>query len=164
MRDIVDPAGVRWNVRRRWYPWRRTMSFRETWSSSPSEPGADDTGTAADTEGDAGLPRSVVLKAILLVLAGLVWVVLGIGKVLMYSVAALLFITISLAELALELVVMPVVLLLRLFGAARWPVQINRQGKHFATHYADDFAAANLLCDEVAGQIEVGSPPQSSAA
>jgi hypothetical protein len=32
-------------------------------------------------------------------------------------------------------------------------------GKHFATRYADDFAAATVLCDEVARQIELGSLP-----
>jgi hypothetical protein len=88
-----------------------------------------------------------------------VWIVLGIGKVLMYLVAALLFVAISLVELVAELVAMPIVLLLRLLGAARWPVQINRQGKHFATRYADDFTAATVLCDEVAGQIALGSLP-----
>jgi hypothetical protein len=96
-----------------------------------------------------------LLKAVLICLAAIVWIVLGIGKVLMYSVAALLFVAISLVEL----VAMPIVLLLRLLGAARWPVQINRQGKHFATRYADDFAAATVLCDEVARQIELGSLP-----
>jgi hypothetical protein len=64
-----------------------------------------------------------LLKAVLICLAAIVWIVLGIGKVLMYSVAALLFVAISLVEL----VAMPIVLLLRLLGAARWPVQINRQ-------------------------------------
>jgi hypothetical protein len=55
-------------------------------------------------------------------------------------------------------------LLLRLLGAARWPVQTNRQGKHFATRYADDFATATVLCDEVAGQIELGSLPSEEPA
>jgi hypothetical protein len=59
---------------------------------------------------------------------------------------------------------MPLVLLLRLLGAARWPVQIDRQGKHFATRYADDFAAATVLADEVAGQIELGRLPSEEPA
>jgi hypothetical protein len=113
------------------------------------------TNPEAGEASDSGLPGNFLLKAVLICLAAIVWIVLGIGKVLMYSVAALLFVAISLVEL----VAMPIVLLLRLLGAARWPVQINRQGKHFATRYADDFAAATVLCDEVAGQIELGSLP-----
>jgi hypothetical protein len=58
----------------------------------------------------------------------------------------------------------PVALLLRLLGAERWPVQINRQGKHFATRYAGDFAAATALRDEVADQIEQGSLPSEQPA
>jgi hypothetical protein len=61
-------------------------------------------------------------------------------------------------------VVMPIVLLLRLLGTARWPVQINRKGEHFATRYADDFAAATTLRDEVADRIEVGDLPVEEAA
>ncbi|MDT5324817.1 MAG: hypothetical protein QOF25_1969 [Mycobacterium sp.] len=85
----------------------------------------------AGESSDSGLPRNFLLKAILICLAGIVWIVLGIGKVLLYSVAALLFVAISLVELVGELIAMPIVLLLRLLGAARWPVQINRHGKTF---------------------------------
>lgn len=70
----------------------------------------------------------------------------------------------SLIELLAELVVMPIVLLLRLLGNARWPVQINRKGEHFATRYADDFAAAAALRDEVADRIEAGDLPVEEAA
>jgi hypothetical protein len=45
----------------------------------------------------------------------------------------------------LELAIMPFVLLLRLVGAARWPVEIARHGKHFATKYAPDLAEAATL-------------------
>jgi hypothetical protein len=143
------------------------MSLREAWRSSPSEapesaeqnPGAD-----AGEPSDSGLPRNFLLKAILISLAGIVWIVLGIGKVVVYSVAALLFVAVSMAELALELIAMPVILLLRLLGAAHWPVQINRRGKHFATRYASDLAAATALADEVAGQIEQGRLPSEEPA
>jgi hypothetical protein len=57
---------------------------------------------------------------------------------------------------------MPIVLLLRLLGAARWPIQISRKGEHFATRYADDFAAAATLRDDVAGRIELGDLPQKA--
>jgi len=33
----VDPAGVEWSVRRRWYPWRRMLSLRDLWSSASRE-------------------------------------------------------------------------------------------------------------------------------
>jgi hypothetical protein len=55
-----------------------------------------------------------LLKAVLICLAAIVWIVLGIGKVLMYSVAALLFVAISLVEL----VAIPIVLLLSARGGA----------------------------------------------
>ncbi|WP_029117235.1 hypothetical protein [Mycobacterium sp. URHB0044] len=164
-REVVDPAGIRWNVRRRWYAWHRLLSFRETLSNSPSEPAEPAPDAPADEESaDSGLPRNVVLKVLLIVLAGLVWVLLGVGKILMYSAAIVLFVVLSLAELVLELLAMPVVLLLRLLGVARWPVQINRQGKHFATRYADGLASASALRDEVAGQIELGGLPSEDAA
>jgi len=140
------------------------MSLREAWSSSPDEPAEAAETTPEGEPSDSGLPRNFLLKAVLICLAAVVWIVLGIGKVLLYSVAALLFVAISLVELVAELVAMPFALLLRLLGAARWPVQINRQGKHFATRYADDFAAATALRDEVAGQIELGSLPPEPVA
>jgi hypothetical protein len=161
----VDPAGVRWRVRRQWYPWRRRASLIEAWNSSPDEPAESAETTPEGEPSDSSLPRNFLLKAILVTVAFIVWAVVGIGKVLLYSVGALLFIAVSLIELVAELVVMPIVLLLRLLGAARWPVQINRQGEHFATRYAGDFAAATALRDEVAGQIEVGDlPPKDAAA
>jgi hypothetical protein len=141
------------------------LSFRETLSNSPSDPVEQEQAQPdADDAADSGLPRNVVLKVLLIALAGIVWVLLGVGKVLMYSVAIVLFVVISVAELALELIAMPLVVLLRLLGVARWPVQINRQGKHFATRYASDLAAASALRDEVAGQIELGSLPTEDAA
>ena len=65
------------------------------------------------TEGepsDSSLPRNFLLKAILITVAFIVWAVVGIGKVLLYSVGALLFTAVSLIELVAELVVMPIVL------------------------------------------------------
>ncbi len=161
-REVVDPAGIQWNVRRRWYPWHRMLSFRETLSNSPGDPA--EPAPDADESADSELPRNFVLKVLLIALAGIVWVLLGVGKLLVYSAAIVLFVVLSLAELALELIVLPLVLVLRLLGVARWPVQINRQGKHFATRYADDLAAASALRDEVAGQIELGSLPAEDTA
>jgi hypothetical protein len=152
-------------VRRRWYPWRRLMSFRETLSDSPADPATPAAPQPeADGSSDAVLPRSLLLKALLIPLAAIVWVLFGVGKLLLYSGAIVLFVVISLAELVLELIAMPLVLLLRVLGVARWPVQINRHGKHFATRYADHLAAATALRDEVADQIAMGSLPSEEPA
>lgn len=159
----MDPAGVRWRVRRQWYPWRRRVSLLEALNSSPDEPVPSDEEAAETESSGSALPKNFLLKAILIVVAFTVWAVVGIGKVLMYSVAALLFVTISLIELAAELIAMPIVLLLRLLGAARWPVQVSRKGEHVATRYADGFAAAATLRDDVAGRIEVGDLPQKES-
>jgi hypothetical protein len=158
--EVVDPAGVRWRVRRQWYPWRRRVSVIEAWHSSPDEPSESADATPEDESSDTALPKNFLLKAFLIAVAFMVWVVLGIGKILLYAVGALLFVVVSLIELVAELVAMPIVLLLRLLGAARWPVQISRKGEHFATRYADDFAAAATLRDDVAGRIELGDLPQ----
>jgi hypothetical protein len=162
--EVVDPAGVRWRVRRQWYPWRRRASLIDAWNSSPAEPAETEETTPESKSSDSGLPKNFLLKAILIAVAFIVWAVVGIGKVLLYSVLALLFVAASLIELVAELIAMPIVLLLRLLGAARWPVQISRKGEHFATRYADDFATATALRDDVAGRIEAGDLPVTDAA
>jgi hypothetical protein len=161
--DVVDLAGVRWRVRRQWYPWRRRASLIEAWNSSPDEPAETEEATPEAESSDSGLPKNFLLKAILIAVAFIVWAVVGIGKVLLYSVLALLFVAASLIELTAELIVMPIVLLLRLVGAARWPVLISRKGEHFDTQYADGFAAAAALRDDVTSRIEAGSLPTKEA-
>ena len=135
----------------------------EAWKSSPDEPAESDEATPETESSDSGLPKSFLLKAILIAVAFIVWAVVGIGKILLYSVGALLFVVVSLIELVAELIAMPIVLLLRLLGAARWPVQISRKGEHFDTRYADDFTAAAALRDEMAGRIEAGDLPVKEA-
>lgn len=159
----MDPAGVRWRVRRQWYPWRRRVSLLDAWNTSPDEPAQSDEAAAETESADSTLPKNFLLKAILIAVAFIVWAVVGIGKVLLYSVGALLFVAVSLIELTAELIAMPIVLLLRLLGAARWPVQVSRKGEHVATRYADGFAAAATLRDDVAGGIEVGRLPQKES-
>lgn len=157
--DVVDPAGVRWRVRRQWYPWRRRASVIDAWNGSPDETAEPEQATQDSESPDTELPKNFLLKAILITVAFIVWAVVGIGKILLYSVLALLFVAASLIELLAELVVMPIVLLLRLLGAAQWPVQINRKGEHFETRYAEDFAAATALRNEMAGRIAAGDVP-----
>jgi hypothetical protein len=136
------------------------MSIRDTWNSTPDETDTAPEDTEADgTEKDSGLPKNFLLKALFITLAAIVWVVIGVGKVLIYGAGAAIFIVISLAELALQLIVMPFALLLRATGASRWPVQINRGGEHFGTQYADGYESAAALRDELAGRLEHGMLP-----
>ena len=164
-RNVTSPDGVRWTVRRRWYPWRRAMSIRDTWNSTPdgteaAQEGAVPEGAEGESaEKDSGLPKNFLLKALFITLAAIVWVVIGVGKVLLYGTGAAIFIVISLAELALQLIVMPFALLLRATGASRWPVQINRDSKHFGTKYADGYESAAALRDDLAGRLEHGMVP-----
>ena len=79
-------------------------------------------------------------------------------KVLAYTVAAVLFVALSLLEFVLELAVLPIVMVLRLVGAARWPVDIARQGKHLATEYAAAPGEAAALQDELIARLEAGLP------
>lgn len=156
-RKVVDPSGATWTVRHRWYPWRRALSFREAMTNEPTtEPAtapAEDTGES--TEKEHGLVVQIVLAA----LGVLLWIGWTAGRVVVYAGAIVLFVVVSLAELALQLAVLPVVLLLRLIGVVRWPVQINRGGTHVRTSRADGYAAAAVLRDEVAADIERGALP-----
>jgi hypothetical protein len=54
-----------------------------------------------------------------------------------------------------------------LIGAAKWPVEIDRKGKHFGTRRAKDYGAAGELRDGLVAQIQAGrlvSDQQASAA
>ncbi|MBJ7339791.1 hypothetical protein [Mycolicibacterium sp.] len=141
--SVVDPGGIQWTVRRRWYPWRRALSLRDLWSSTPGgkKPDTDDETPAEDSS----LPKNIVLKVLFVAAAAVVWVGYGIGKLLFYAIVVVLFLVGSVIELALALVVMPITLLLRVIGRGRWPVEISRQGEHFGTRHADDFAGAGEL-------------------
>lgn len=137
------------------------MSMRELWaytqndSQNESEPSPTD----AETPADSSLPRNIVAKVFFVVLAALVWVGYTVGKVLFFAAVVVLFFVISVIELVLELVVMPITLTLRVLGMARWPVEIGCQGKHFGTRHAKDYAAAGELRDGLATQIEGGDLP-----
>ena len=167
----VDPDGVEWSVRRRWYPWRRALSLRDLWSSTP---GGKKTETELDkTEADkteahetettesaeSTLPKNFLLKAFFIVVAAIVWVVYSVGKLLFYTAVVVLFLVGSIIELAVALIVMPITLLLRVIGQSRWPVEIGRQGEHVLTRHAEDFAAAGELRDGLLADIGRGLLP-----
>lgn len=160
----VDPDGVEWSVRRRWYPWRRALSLRDLWSSTPggkktelAKAEAEETGTAESEE--STLPKNFLLKAFFIVAAAIVWVVYSVGKLLFYTAVVVLFLVGSIVELAVALMVMPIALLLRAIGQSRWPVEIGRQGEHVLTRHAEDFAAAGELRDGLITDIGRGLLP-----
>jgi hypothetical protein len=59
----------------------------------------------------------------------------------------------TLIDLSLQLIALPVVLVLRLFGLAQWPVQLDRDNKHFRTVRTKGLGAAGMLRDDLVTQI-----------
>lgn len=156
MGKVVDPAGVTWRVTRRWYPWRRKLSLRDVLTTeSKAEPDAAEATPAATGEAP-DLPKNVVLRVLFLLLGAVVWIVVGLSKVLFYTGAVVLFLVASLVELALALLITPIAVLLRLAGIARWPVEISCGGKHFATEHTGAFGAAGALRERLADDIAAG--------
>jgi hypothetical protein len=153
---VIDPAGVTWRVSRRWYPWRRNLSLRDLLTTSPTVQDEAVQDEVVESTAEPDLPRNSVLKVLFLLLGVVVWIVVGLGKIVFHTGVVALFLVASLVELALALLVMPVAMGLRLAGMARWPVEIGRGGKHFATDYAGDFAAAGALRDRVSAEIAAG--------
>lgn len=165
MGKVVDPTGVTWRVNRRWYPWRRNFSLRDFLTTTPSDAADQGAGTeAAAAPEEPTLPRNVVLKVLFLLMGVVVWIVLGVGKVIFYTAVIVLFLVASLVELLLALLIMPIAVVLRLAGMARWPIEISRGGKHFATEHAGEFGAAGVLRDQVSGDIAAGTPPPAERA
>jgi len=160
----VDPDGIEWSVRRRWYPWRRALSLRDLWSSASGSGTTDAVAETADADEEPNLPKNVALKAFLVAIAAVLWVVYGVGKLLFYTGVALLFFVGSVVELAVALVVMPITLSLRVFGANGWPVDVVRQGEHVLTRRAKDFAEAGDVRDGLIADIGRGVLPVQDAA
>lgn len=163
MGKVVDPTGVTWRVTRRWYPWRRNLSLRDFLTTDPKNETETETATEdaepTATSSEPDLPKNVVLNVLFLLLGVVVWIVMGVGKVLFYTGVIALFLVASLIELVLALLIMPVAVLLRLAGMVRWPIEIVRAGKHFVTEHAGDFGAAGALRDRLSEDIGAGRPP-----
>ena len=161
---VTDPDGKVWTVRRRWFPWRRALSLRAIWHSLPDDdkPAEDATAESAESE-SSGNP---VLNAILAIIGLLLWLVVTAGKAVLILLAAVVVITLSLADLILQLLAMPFVLLARAGGVMRWPVQVDRERQFVRTEFADGFDAAVVLRDGLSEQIQrgelVGDPVKSS--
>lgn len=153
-RQLVAPDGATWTVRRRWLPWRRPISLREM-LHSPSNPSTDGA-EAAPVEQETKEP-GIVLQVLQLTVGVVLWLIIGAGKLTFYTLAVVLVLLIWLLDTALQLLVLPVVLIARATGLARWPVQVEREYKHVRTEYADGFAAAQTLRADLSGQVEAGA-------
>ena len=169
MGKVVDPTGVTWRVSRRWYPWRRILSLRDFLTiDTPSGTAAagDDAAEvdAAPAVEEPKLPKNIVLKVLFLLLGVVVWLVTSAGKVLFYTAVVVFFLVASLVELVLALAIMPVAVVLRLAGMARWHVETSRGGKHYATQHAGDFGAAGALRDRLSEDIAAGVHPPAERA
>jgi hypothetical protein len=126
---VTDPDGVEWRVWRRWYAWRRWVTLRDIWNAIP---GSSGDGSSSDLD---------FILAIPFLLLGLVGL------------------AVSLVDLAVQLVVLPFVLLARLVRLAAWPVQLDRQDKHFRTLRVRGFGRAVALRDEQVAMVRDGSLP-----
>jgi hypothetical protein len=113
--------------------------------------------TATTSSDDSKSSRNPVVHAILVVLATTVWLVIQAGKAVLIVLAVVIAVTLSIVDLVLQLLAMPFVLLARAFGVMRWPVQIEREKKHFRTEHADGFDAAAALRDDLAARIQSGA-------
>lgn len=149
---VTDPDGKAWTVRRRWFPWRRALSVRSIWHSTPDGDDAKPENESAESI-SSGNP---VLNAILTIVGLLLWLVVTAGKAVLILLAAVVVILLSLADLMLQLLVMPFVLLARVCGVMRWPVQMDREHQFVRTEYADGFDAAAVLRDDLSTQIQRG--------
>jgi hypothetical protein len=153
---VTDPDGKTWTVRRRWFPWRRALSLRSLWHSTPDDEKPDaEQAPAADSSKSGNLFLTVVLGTI----GMLLWLVITAGKAVLILLAATLAVVLSMADLVLQLLVMPFVLLARAGGVMRWPVQVEREHQFVRTEYADGFDAAALLRDGLSTQIQRGELP-----
>jgi hypothetical protein len=154
--QVTDPDGKAWMVRRRWFPWRRALSLRSIWHSMPDgdKPGEDTEANAESAESESS--GNPVLNAILTIVGLLLWLVVTAGKAVLILLAAIVVIALSLADLILQLLAMPFVLLARVCGVMRWPVQVEREHQFVRTEFADGFDAAAALRDGLSTQIQCG--------
>jgi hypothetical protein len=153
---VTDPEGKAWTVRRRWFPWRRALSVRSIWHSTPDSDKPDDDATPANEGAESKSSGNPVLNPILTIVGLLLWLVVTAGKAVLILLAAVVVITLSLADFILQLLVMPFVLLARVCGVMRWPVQVEREHQFVRTEFADGFDSAAVLRDDLSTQIQRG--------
>jgi len=143
---VTGPDGKVWTVRRRWFPWRRALSLRSLWHSTPD----------GDKPAEDAKPGNLFVTVVLGTIGMLIWIVITAGKAVLILLAAVVAITLSLADVVLQILVLPFVLLVRACGMMRWPVQVDREHQFVRTEFADGFDAAAALCDDLSTQIQRG--------
>jgi hypothetical protein len=151
---VTDPDGKAWTVRRRWFPWRRALSLSALWHSTPDgdKPAEEATPATEESSKSGNLFATIVLGAI----GMLLWLVVAAGKAVLILLAAVIAIVLSVTDLVLQLLVLPFVLVARLCGLMRWPVQVEREHQFVRTELAGGFDAAAALCDDLSNQIQRG--------
>jgi hypothetical protein len=143
---VTGPDGEAWTVRRRWFPWRRALSLRALWHSTPD----------GDKPDEAATESTGPTNPVLAVVGVLLWLVITAGKAVLILLAAAIAITLSVTDLIVQLLVMPFVLLARACGMLRWPVQVERKHQFVRTEFADGFDAAAVLRDDLSAKIQRG--------
>ena len=144
---VTGPDGKSWTVRRRWFPWRRALSLRTLWHSTPD---GNDKPAEVPTESKEST------NPVLAVIGVLLWLVITAGKAVFILLVAVVATALSATDLVLQLLVMPFVLLARVCGVMRWPVQVEREHRFVRTEFADGFDAAATLRDDLSTQIQRG--------
>jgi hypothetical protein len=150
---VIDPDSTAWTVRRRWLPWRRALSLRSLWHSTPDNDKPDEPKPSEPNATESG---NLFLTIVLGTIGGLIWLVITAGKAVLILLAAGIAIALSVTDLILQLLVMPFVLLARASGVMRWPVEIERDHRFVRTEFAAGFDAAAALRDELSTQIQRG--------
>ena len=143
---VTGPDGEAWTVRRRWFPWRRALSLRALWHSTPD----------GDKPDEAATESTGPTNPVLAVIGVLLWVLITAGKAALIVLAAAIAIVLSVTDLVLQFLVMPFMLLARACGVMRWPVQVDRKHQFVRTEFADGFDAAAALRDDLSTQIQRG--------
>jgi hypothetical protein len=72
---VTDPDGKTWTVRRRWFPWRRALSLRSLWHSTP-EADKPSAATPQNSTESGNLFLTIVVGTI----GGLLWLIITAGK------------------------------------------------------------------------------------
>lgn len=122
---IVDPAGVKWRVKRRWAPWRRRVR-----DFSYDVPFADGLGDD---------PISMILGVIVLIIA----------------IPLIILALVAMLELLVLLLLLPLAMLIRaLFGGA-WPIEVFRGRKLQTTEYVKGWSASRERIHDLAEQVRL---------
>src|SRR5215212_428079 len=98
---VTGPEGKAWTVRRRWFPWRRALSLRTIWHSTPDGDKPDE--DATPSEADSAKSGNPFLNAILAIIGVLLWIVITAGKAVLILLAAVIVVVLSSADLIMQL-------------------------------------------------------------